>query len=54
MTPDCCNSCQSKAKTKTGACQPFKACKKWREWFSSEWAGIRQAAAILKGKEVQQ
>lgn len=47
MTPDCCKRCSHL--TADGNCRTHgKSCTFWREWFSMEWANIRQATENIK------
>lgn len=44
--PDC-ESCPRQIGQ--NSCGEYKRCTAWREWFSYEWNGIREAAKRLRG-----
>ena len=47
MTPECCKNCPSLLED--GTCTANgKACIRWQEWFTKEWAGIRLSAEKIK------
>lgn len=53
MTPECCLNCK-RLNPYTGACNKFRACASWWQWFSFEWVNIRRAATNIKEKERSQ
>ena len=43
--PKCCEKCKTKDKDN---CANFRKCVRWREWFSLEWAAIKEYAQQVK------